>query len=42
MTREQQSEYPQGMRYFEQAEVDHEVFVFHNWPVGAPDDKNAG
>jgi len=39
MTREQQSEHPDGMRYFEQAEIDSEVFVFHTWPVGAPDDE---
>jgi len=32
---------PEGLRYFEQAEIDGEVFVFHTWPVGAPDDTNA-
>jgi hypothetical protein len=42
MTRERQSEYPNGMQYFEQAEIDHEVFVFYTWPVGAPDDKEVG
>jgi hypothetical protein len=42
MTRERQSQYPEGMRYFEQAEIDREVFVFHTWPVGAPDDKDVG
>jgi hypothetical protein len=30
----------EGMQYFEQAEIDGEVFVFHTWPVGAPDDTN--
>ena len=29
---------PEGMRYFEQAEIDKEVFVFHTWPLNAPDD----
>lgn len=42
MTREQQAEHPDGMQYFEQAEIDREVFVFHTWPAGAPDDKNVG
>jgi hypothetical protein len=42
MTREMQAEHPDGMRYFEQAEIDSEVFVFHTWPVGAPDDKDVG
>jgi hypothetical protein len=37
MTRERQAEHPTGMQYFEQAETDREVFVFHNWPVDAPD-----
>ena len=32
---------PEGMQYFEQAEIDGEVFVFHTWPVGAPDDNAA-
>ena len=32
---------PEGLRYFEQAEIDGEVFVFHAWPVGAPDETNA-
>ena len=27
------------MRYFEQAEIDLDVVVFHIGPVGAPDDK---
>jgi hypothetical protein len=40
MTRGQQAEHPDGLRYFEQAEIDGEVFVFHTWPVGAPDDKD--
>jgi hypothetical protein len=35
MTRQSQAEYPDGMRYFEQAEIDGEVFVFHTWPVDA-------
>ena len=29
---------PEGMKYFEQAERDGEVFLFYTWPVGAPDD----
>jgi hypothetical protein len=29
---------PERMRYFKQAEIDKEVFVFHTWPVNAPDD----
>jgi hypothetical protein len=40
MTREMQAEHPTGMQYFEQAEIDREVFVFHTWPVGAPDEKD--
>ncbi len=36
VTRETQA--PEGMQYFEQAEVDQNVFVFHRWPVGAQDD----
>jgi hypothetical protein len=36
VTRETQD--PEGMRYFEQAEIDKEVFVFHTWPLNAPDD----
>jgi hypothetical protein len=36
ITRETQA--PEGMHYFEQAEIDQEVFVFHRWPVGAQDD----
>jgi hypothetical protein len=40
MTKESQAEHPDGMQYFEQAEIDREVFVFHTWPVGAPDDKD--
>jgi len=39
ITRETQQ--PDGLRYFEQAEIDREVFVFYTWPVGAPDDTNA-
>ena len=42
MTRESQAKHPDGMQYFEQAEIDREVFVFHTWPIGAPDDKNVG
>jgi hypothetical protein len=38
MTRERQAEFPDGIQYFEQAEIDSEVFVFHTWPVGAADD----
>ena len=38
MTKEKQAEFPDGIRYFEQAEIDKEVFIFHTWPVGAPDD----
>jgi hypothetical protein len=29
---------PEGMRYFKQAEIDKEVFIFHTWPLNAPDD----
>lgn len=42
MTRENQAEYPAGIEFFEQAEVDREVFVFYTYPVGAPDDIDAG
>jgi hypothetical protein len=38
MTREKQEESPDGVEYFEQAEIDSEVFVFHTWPIGEPDD----
>jgi hypothetical protein len=41
MTRERQAEFPDGIQYFEQAEIDGEVFVFHTWPIGAPDDNAA-
>jgi hypothetical protein len=40
MTKAKQAEHPEGMPYFEQAEIDREVFVFHTWPVGAPDATN--
>jgi hypothetical protein len=33
-----ETQYPKGMRYFEQAEIDHEVFVLHSWPLNARDD----
>ncbi len=36
ITRETQL--PGGMRYFDQAEIDHEVFVFYTYPVGTEDD----
>jgi len=36
VTRETQD--PKGMQYFKQAEIDKEVFVFHTWPLNAPDD----
>ncbi|MBN9693684.1 MAG: hypothetical protein J0M24_25855 [Verrucomicrobia bacterium] len=42
MTREKQAEYPAGIEFFEQAKIDREVFVFHTYPVGAPDDIDAG
>jgi len=42
VTREMQAEHPEGMEYFEQAEIDGEVLVFHTWPVGAPEDNDAG
>ena len=35
VTRETQD--PPALRYFAQAEIDGEVFVFHTWPVGAQD-----
>jgi len=38
ITKETQS--PEGISYFEQAEIDREFFVFHTWPIGAHDDKN--
>jgi hypothetical protein len=40
MTREMQAAHPDGMQYFEQAEIDGEVFVFHTWPVGTPGRKD--
>ena len=39
MTRERQAEHPDGMQYFEQAEIDGEVFVFFTSPIGASDDE---
>ena len=36
MTKEEQS--PAGLQYFEQAEIDREVFVYYKWPIDAPDD----
>ena len=40
ITRETQL--PDGLQYFEQAEIDGEVFLFFTSPVGAPDnDTNA-
>ena len=42
MTRENQAEHPEGMEYFEQAEIDGEVLVFDTWPVEAPDDNDVG
>ncbi len=33
MTRGEQESHPEGIQYFEQAEVDREVFVVHTWPV---------
>ena len=42
VTREMQAEQPDRMEYFEQAEIDGEVLVFHTWPVGAPEDNDAG
>jgi hypothetical protein len=35
VTRETQT--ADSIKYFEQAELDGEVFVFHTWPVGAQD-----
>lgn len=35
ITRETQL--PGGMRYFDQAEIDREVFVFYTYPVGTED-----
>ena len=35
MTKEQQAEFPEGIPYFDQAEIDREVFVFHTWPIKA-------
>jgi hypothetical protein len=42
ITREEQAEHPQGMQYYEQAEIDREVFVFHTWPVGTSDEETSG
>ena len=36
ITRETQL--PDGLQYFEQAEIDGEVFVFFTSPIGAPSD----
>jgi hypothetical protein len=36
VTRETQAD--EGMQYFEQAEIDREVFVFYTFPLGAQDD----
>lgn len=33
ITRECQAESPDGLKYFEQAVIDSEVFVFHTWPL---------
>jgi hypothetical protein len=33
-----ETQLPEGMRYFEQAEIDGEVFVFITHPTGAKDD----
>ena len=34
MTRhEQESKFPAGLQYFDQAEIDREVFVFHTYPA---------
>ena len=41
MTREWQAEFPDGVQYFEQAEIDSEVFVFYTWPVGGSADDAA-
>jgi hypothetical protein len=35
MTRETQA--PEGLDYFEQAQIDQQVFVFYRWPTDAPD-----
>jgi hypothetical protein len=32
-----QTQNPGGLQYFEQAEVDGAIFVYHTWPTGAPD-----
>jgi hypothetical protein len=29
---------PEGIEYFEQAQIDQRVFVFYRWPIDAPDD----
>jgi hypothetical protein len=42
ITRESLVGNPKGIQLFEQAEIDREVFVFHTWPTGAPDDKSIG
>ncbi len=36
ITRESQAQ--PGLTYFEQAQIDREVFVFYRWPLGAKDD----
>jgi len=34
-----ETQLPDGMRYFEQAKIDGEVFVFYTFPVGAKNDE---
>jgi hypothetical protein len=36
VTRETQAD--EGMQYFDQAEIDREVFVFHTFPLESQDD----
>jgi hypothetical protein len=33
-----ETQLPDGMRYYEQAEIDGEVFVFYTWPMNTEDD----
>jgi hypothetical protein len=32
-----ETQLPNGTKYFDQAEIDKEVFVFYTWPIGEPD-----
>ena len=42
MTKESLEGNSRGLQYFQQAEIDNEVFVFHTWPRREPDDRSVG